>query len=152
MKGILIGGPGPTKETFANGDHLHTELKKKIIAIKDITYTDEQGLHELVEKSQDSLAEAEITKEKAIVNELFTLLSTNSDKVVYGAKDVMAALEYGAVEKLLLSESFVRIDEFEEKANTMGTKVFIVSIETKEGVQLRDLGGVGAVLRYAINL
>ena len=152
LKGILIGGPGPTKETFANGDYLHNELKKKIVAIKDITYTDEQGLHELVEKSHDTLAEAEIIKEKEILNEFFTLLSTNSDKVLYGADDIIKALDYGAVDRILISEAFPRIDEFEEKANAVGTKVFIVSVETKEGVQLRDLGGVGAILRYAINL
>ncbi len=150
LKGIIIGGPGPTKETFANGSHLHTDLKKKVIAVKDITYTDEHGLHELVEKAQDVIAESEIAKEKQIVNELFTLLATNSEKVVYGEKDVAKALDYGAVDKLLLSESFEKIDEFEEKANSTGTNVFIVSIETKEGAQLRDLGGVAAILRYAM--
>ncbi len=152
LKGIIIGGPGPTKETFANGDHIHNELKKKIISIKDITYTDEQGLHELVDKSQDSLAEAEIMKEKAIVGELFTLLSTNSDKVIYGANDVEKALDYGAVDKILLSESFSKIDQFEEKANAIGAKVFIISTETKEGNQLKELGGVAAILRYALEL
>src|SRR3989344_503715 len=83
LKGKTIGGPGPTKETFANTDHLHNELKKKIVAIKDITYTDEQGLHELVEKARDTLAEAEITKEKQILKEFFTLLATNSKKAAY---------------------------------------------------------------------
>lgn len=152
MKGIIIGGPGPTKETFARGDYLHADLRKKIIGIKDITYTDEHGLHELVDKAQDALAEAEIIKEKTILNEFFTLLATNSDKVVYGEADVRKALEYGAVDRLLLSESFNKIEEFEDKANTTGTNVFIISVETKEGVQLRDLGGVAAILRYAIEL
>ena len=32
----------------------------------------------------------------------------------------------------------------------MGTEVFIVSIETKEGGQLRDIGGIAAILRYKI--
>ena len=150
LKGILIGGPGPTKETFASGAYIHTELKKKVLAVKDIAYTDEQGLHELVDKAQDVLAEAEISKEKKILNEFFTLLSTNSDKVSYGSNDVMKALDYGAVDKLLLSEAFSKIEEYEEKANSMGTNVFIISIETKEGVQLKELGGVGAILRYAI--
>ncbi len=152
LKGILIGGPGPTKETFFNCDHLHNELKKKVLALKDITYTDEHGLHELIERSQDVLAEAEIVKEKKLVLDFFTLLSTNSDKVLYGANDVLKALEYGAVDKLLLSEAFPRIDEFEEKANTIGTAVFIVSVDTKEGAQIRDLGGVGAILRYKLEL
>jgi len=152
LKGIIIGGPGPTKETFADGAYLHNDLKKKVLAVKDITYTDEHGLHELVEKAKDTLVESEIAKEKKILNELFTLLATNSDKVVYGAKDVMKSLEYGAVEKLLLSEDFDRVDEFEEKANAIGATVFIISTETKEGIQLKDLGGVGAILRYAVEL
>ena len=150
LKGILVGGPGPTKETFVNGAYIHTELKKKIIAVKDISYTDEQGLHELVDRSQDVLAEAEIAKEKKILNEFFTLLATNSDKVIYGKNDVLKALDYGAVDKLIISESFSELDQYEEKANVTGTNVFFVSIETKEGVQLRELGGVGAILRYAI--
>ena len=152
LKGILIGGPGPTKETFANGDYLHSELKKKIIAVKDIAYTDEHGLHELVDKSQDALAEAEITKEKNLVNEFLTMIATNSEKAIYGVNDVMKALEYGAVDKLLLSEDFSKIEEFEEKANSMNTAVYIISTETREGVQIRDLGGVVAILRYAVKL
>ncbi len=150
LKGILIGGPGPTKNTFADKDHLHSELKKKIIAIEDITYTDEHGLHELVEKAQDKIAESEMAKEKKILNEFFVMLSTSSNKASYGKDDVLKALEYGAVEKLLLSEVFEELEMFEEKAHATGTQVFIISVETKEGGQLRDLGGIAAILRYAI--
>jgi peptide chain release factor subunit 1 len=150
LKGILIGGPGPTKESFARGDYLQAEIHKKIIGIKDVAYTDEQGLYELVDRSSDLLAEAEVFKEKQVVGEAMTLLATNSDKILYGAVDCLKALEFGAVDKLLLSESFPKLDEFEEKANTMGTKVFVISVETKEGAQVRDLGGVMAILRYAV--
>ena len=66
--------------------------------------------------------------------------------------DVKKALDYGAVDKLLLSESFDKIEEFEELANKIGTNVFIISVETKEGAQLRDLSGVAAILRYAIEI
>lgn len=150
LKGILIGGPGMTKEVFLNGAYLNNELKKKVIAIRDLGYTGEHGLHELVDRSQDALAEEEVTKEKRVVNELLTLLATNSDKVVYGISDVRKALEYGAVDKLLLSEDFEGVDEVEDIAERMKTKVFIISTETKEGIQLRDLGGAAAILRYPI--
>jgi len=93
LKGILIGGPGPTKETFVNGPHLHNELKKKIVAIKDIAYTDEQGLHELVEKSQDALAEAEIMKEKNLVNEFFN--KVNDKKDIYKGEVITTLLHQG---------------------------------------------------------
>lgn len=150
LKGILIGGPGMTKEIFLNGNYINNELKKKVIAVRDLGYTGDYGMHELVERSQDALSEQEIVKEKQIVQELLTLLATNSDKVVYGVADVKKALGYGAVDKLLLSEDFKGVDELEDMAEATKTKIFIVSTETKEGVQLRDLGGAAAILRYSI--
>ena len=53
MQGILIGGPGPTKNEFIKV--FPVELKTKIIGIQDIGYTGEHGLQELVAKSQDIL-------------------------------------------------------------------------------------------------
>ena len=50
IKGILVGGPGPTKYDFVDGDNIVTELKKKIIAIKDLSYTGDFGIGELVDK------------------------------------------------------------------------------------------------------
>ncbi|MCH6576144.1 MAG: hypothetical protein IH795_13265 [Bacteroidetes bacterium] len=56
LKGIIVGGPGPTKYDFIDSGLITTEVKKKIIAIKDLSYTGAFGLNELVEKSQDILA------------------------------------------------------------------------------------------------
>lgn len=150
LKGILVGGPGMTKETFVHGNYLNNELKKKVIAIEDLSYTGEYGLNELVEKSKDKLAEEDITKEKELVNELLTMLAINTEKVAYGKEEVRKALELGAVDKLLISEVFDAVEEFETLAEKYGTKVFIISTETREGVQLRDLGGIAAILRYAL--
>ena len=69
LKGILIGGPGMTKETFLNGSYLNNELKKKVIAVRDLSYTGDFGMNELLDRSQDTLAEEEVTKEKKVVQE-----------------------------------------------------------------------------------
>src|SRR3989344_5950560 len=58
LKGILLGGPGLTKEEFL--EYLNTELKNKVMAIKDLSYTGDFGLKELVEKSKDVLVKEEI--------------------------------------------------------------------------------------------
>jgi stalled ribosome rescue protein Dom34 len=42
------------------------------------------------------------------------------------------------------------IDEFDELARQFSTEVKIISTETREGVQLRDIGGVAAILRYKL--
>jgi len=150
LKGILLGGPGQTKETFLNGNYLNNELKKKIIAIRNLSYTGEFGLKELVEKSQDALAQEEIIKEKKIMQDFFRLLATSSDKAVYGKKDVEKALTLGAADKILISEEFQNPEPIEEQAQASGATVIYVSTETEEGAQLRDLGGIAAFLRYSI--
>ena len=152
LKGILVGGPGPTKYEMVDGNFITNEVKKKIIAIKDLTYTDEFGLQELVDRSQENLAQEEIAEEKAIVTRLLELLATKPDMVAYGNAEVRKALAMGAVDLLLLSEALEDsvIDEFEQIAKQYGTTVKIISTETREGVQLRDLGKLGAILRYQI--
>ncbi|MBI2142426.1 peptide chain release factor aRF-1 [Candidatus Woesearchaeota archaeon] len=153
LKGLIVGGPGPTKNDFVEGSFLPTELKKKIIAIKDVTYTDEFGLHELVDKSQDVLAQEEIASEKKIMAKFFELLSTKQGMVSYGQSEVMKMVKDGVVDTLLLSEDLEEkaIAEFEEEAKKYGTKVEIISTETREGAQLRDFGMVAAILRYEMH-
>ena len=58
----------------------------------------------------------------------------------------------GAVDTLLLSESLEdeKIEIFEKEAGLMGTTVKLISIETREGAQLKELGKVAAMLRYEV--
>src|SRR5512136_3139721 len=39
FKGVLIGGPSPTKEEFEAGGFLHHEIQKRIIGLFDVSYT-----------------------------------------------------------------------------------------------------------------
>ena len=47
LKGIIVGGPGPTKYDFIDAGYITTEVKNKIIAIKDLSYTGDFGLRSL---------------------------------------------------------------------------------------------------------
>ena len=150
LKGIIVGGPGPTKYDFVNGNFITDQVKKKIIAIKDISYTGDFGMEELVDISRDVLANEEIAQEKKIMEDFFNKLATDPEMISYGKDEVKKLLEKGAVEILLLSEELddKDIDEFEASAKNYGTNIELISTETREGVQLKDMGMVGAVLRY----
>jgi peptide subunit release factor 1 (eRF1)/intein/homing endonuclease len=152
LKGIIVGGPGPTKYDFVEGDFITNELKKKIIAIKDLSYTEEFGLEELLEKSDDVLAQEEVSDEKKIMQKFFTILSTKQGMVTYGEKETMEKLQMGVVDILLLSEQLddAKMEEFDNEAKKMGSEVRIISVETREGVQLRDIGKIAAILRYEV--
>ena len=52
----------------------------------------------------------------------------------------------------MLSESIGddKLEEFEEKAEKIGAVTKIISTETTEGKQLREFGGIAAILRFKI--
>ncbi|AJF61705.1 Peptide chain release factor subunit 1 [archaeon GW2011_AR15] len=153
LKGIIVGGPGLTKNEFVDGNYITDQVKRKIIAIKDLSYTGDFGLQELVDRSQDVLANEEIAKEKASMQRFFEMLSKKPKQVAYGEADVRKRLEEGAVDVVLLSETVPdeKIDEFEQIAERYSSRVEVISEETREGVQLRDMGKFAAVLRYEMH-
>ena len=153
IKGIILGGPGPTKYTFFDGAYLNNEIKKKVLGIKDLSYTGEFGLHELVDKSHDLLAQEAITEEKNLLDKFFTMLAKEPEKTTYGKERTKKALEYGAVDLLLLSEDLddQTTDELSEIAEKFNTRVEIISIDTQEGKQLRELGKIASILRFPMN-
>src|SRR5439155_23922546 len=55
LKRIIIGGPGPTKYVFEEGEYLQYTLKKKVLSLIDTSYTSEAGVEEVVEKSSEIL-------------------------------------------------------------------------------------------------
>jgi len=152
LKGIILGGPGPAKEDFLKEGQLITAVEEKIIGVKDIGYADEHGIDLLVEGSGDLLAEQEITHEKKILERFFNMLGKEKDKTAYKEKPVEKALDYGAVDILLLSKKLKKSDlkKFEKKAIDTSVKVELISVETEEGQQFWNLSGIGAMLRFKI--
>lgn len=150
FNGIIVGGPGPVKDDVI--EFLPERFQKKVLGVKDISYTDESGLHELVENSKDLIKEKELFDEKKIMDEFLTLLGKGT-LTVYGEKETLAALEMGAIRTLLISEEFDahKMEEFSEKARDLGTEVRLISDETKQGKQLFELSGIAGILRYNIN-
>jgi peptide chain release factor subunit 1 len=152
LKGILVGGPVPTKDEFLDGDYLVTKLREKVIGRKDIGGSDESGLKELVTKSQDVLAQQEIIHEKQILERFFKTLGESPDKAALRENATRKALEYGAVDVLILSKKTDRklSKELSKIAENIGASVEIISTDTEEGQQFWNLGGIGAILRFGV--
>ena len=103
--GVIVGGPGPTKEEFLNGDYLSPQVRKKVLGSIDTSYTDEFGVRELVGKSDQLVEELEAVKEKKLIDEFYKEASVGG-LATYGLKEVINALRYGKVRTLMLSENF----------------------------------------------
>ncbi len=152
VKGIIVGGPIPTKDEFLDNEYLATPLRAKVIGRLDIGDADEAGLKELVVKAEDLLSQQEVVYEKKLLEKFFQTLGENPDMAAYKYDDVKQALEYGAVETLILTKDYDRVKakELKQMANNISAKIEIVSTDTAEGEQFFRLSGVGALLRFKI--
>lgn len=103
FKGVLIGGPSPTKEEFEAGSYLHHEIQKKIIGLFDVAYTNEDGLAELVDAAKDALKGMGVVKEKDFMQRFLKELVKDAGLAAYGEESIRKNLEIGAVDILLLS-------------------------------------------------
>lgn len=104
LKGIIIGGPGPTKHEFKKGDYLNYQLKQKILEVVDTAYVDEQGVKEIVEKAPEIMRRVRYVEEKEAMQEFLYHLGHDTGLATYGEEEVKKALELSAVKTLLLSE------------------------------------------------
>jgi len=109
LKGLIIGGPGPTKYDFEKGDFLNYMLKEKILDTVDTAYTSEQGVEEVVDHAPEILKQVRYVEEKRIVQRFLYEIGHDTGLVTYGENEVKKALEAGAVDTLLLSESLNRV-------------------------------------------
>ena len=151
LKGILVGGPIPTKEEFLEEGELVTKLKEKVISVKDLGYVDEHGLDLLVESSHEEIKEQELVKEKKILQRFFETLGKQTELAAYGPEKVKTALERGAVSILLISKKFDRDEakKFESMAENISAEVIIISGDDHDSEQFFSITkGIGALLRF----
>ena len=104
LKGIIIGGPGVSKQYFMNVDMIDHRLKPKVLGMLDISYTDESGIRELIQRSEELLRNTDLMKERGLLNKFLEEVARGK-LATYGQKEVEALLDVGRVGTLILSEA-----------------------------------------------
>lgn len=104
LRGIILGGPGPTKSEFLERDLLHYELKDRILTVVDTAYTGIEGVKEVVDKAKDFLEGLRYSEERRIVQEFLRHIGRDTGLATYGDMDVVRELKSANVRVLLLSE------------------------------------------------
>jgi len=124
VTGLLVGGPGPTKDEFMKGGYLHYELQKRILAVIDLGYSGREGVRELVEKGSDVLKDVRLIEEKHLVQKFLAEVNKQGGLAVYGLPRVMDALQKASAEVVLVSDDLdmVRIDAACKKCGTVKTE------------------------------
>ncbi|NMA44417.1 MAG: mRNA surveillance protein pelota [Candidatus Diapherotrites archaeon] len=154
-KKILIVGPGFTKENFKK---FYEEKKPKGAPTAFIETTNEigeTGFKELITQGKLKTLEKELqlSKEGEIIEEFLSLISKG--KTEYGKEKVTQALEIGAVEKLIISETTLmqerkEIEKIMNIAEMTKCEIIVISSKNPQEKIIQNLSGVGAILRYKL--
>ncbi|QLG26760.1 mRNA surveillance protein pelota [Halorarum halophilum] len=160
---IILAGPGFTKNDAR--DYIaeeHRDLDDRITVV-DTSAAGDRGVHEVLKRGAvaDVQQETRIAREAELIDQLTERMAEGA-KATYGVAETMEAAEFGAVETLLVLDERLRserqgegdwdvdandlIEEVEQK----GGDVVVFSEEFAPGQQLKNLGGVAALLRYRL--
>ena len=155
---IILGSPAFWKDEL-KGKMDASLVKKTIFA--SCHSGGKNGLHELLsrEEVQVALKDERITKEIQLIHTL--LVEIGKDGLgVYGFSDVREASLQGAVKSLLVSDrciqerrekdTFYELEEIMKTVSSLQGEVHIIHSDFDAGQKLDGLGGIGALLRYAV--
>jgi protein pelota len=159
---IVIAGPGFVKDHFS--EYLRGMKIKELppVSVESSNSIGFPGAKEIlfrgvISKAIESL---KLETETQLIEGLIEHIAKGDGLGAYGDKEVKAAVEYGAVEHLLITDKKLREGDHDQRRwmdnlirNTEKTRgqFHIVSTDHPAGDQLQNLGGVGAILRFRID-
>lgn len=109
LQGLVVGGPGPTKHTFTEGDYIHYTLKQRLLTVLDTAYIGEQGLKEVTRKAPEILKGVRHLRERQLMQDFLYEVGHDTGLAAYGEEEVRAYLSKGIVKTLLLSEALATL-------------------------------------------
>ncbi|MEF8786484.1 MAG: mRNA surveillance protein pelota [Haloarculaceae archaeon] len=163
VEAIILAGPGFTKQDALDYIEENTqELSEKITTV-DTSSVGDRGVHEVLKRGavDEVQKETRIAEESELIDELTERIAEGA-KVAYGPEQVAKAADYGAIEQLLVLDDRLReerggdgdwdidVDRVIETAEQKGGEITVFSGEFAPGQQLRNLGGIAALLRYRL--
>jgi len=105
VKGLIVSGPGPTKEEFVNKEYLEYRLQNNIIATIDASYSGAEGIREAFAKCSDILSNFRMVEEKKIIEKLFQEINANTGLGSYGLKEVLEMLKNNIAGMVIISDN-----------------------------------------------
>lgn len=152
---VVMAGPGFIKDDFKK----YIESKDSSLAsrciIADTRRIGRGAVQEVI--GQGILTriseDIQLAREVSCIEELIARISSGGN-ATYGINEVENAVEIGAVEEVLVTDTMIRdlnISKLLEKAESMRANIVVLSSEFEPGKQLEALGGIAGLLRYSIN-
>jgi len=151
---LVVVGPGFTREAFVEFLKARDPALAAKVHVHGTAHAGMQGIQEALKAGVGAkvFGESRVGYETALVEKLLEALATDRPNA-YGPAEVQEAADAGAIETLLVSDAVVRnpgIEEVMRIVESARGTVVLVSRHHEAGQKLEALGGIAALLRFAI--
>lgn len=154
---VVVGSPAVLREAVAKELKARAGGKVRVF-IDSVSIGGRAGIEELLRRDsvKNLLQEFVVIEGEAVLDKFLKLLTAEPDRIAYGLNDVELVARSNAVdtllvvEDLLTSEESDRVDELLTIVEEHGGRVRIIPSESPLAVKLKGLGGIIAILRFAL--
>jgi protein pelota len=155
LKGpLIIAGPGFVKDEFAAYLRANAPETADLSLIVETRGTGRRAVQEALGGGtlERITQDMQLAREVQLMEELLRRIGTDAT-AAYGIDEVRHGIRFGAAEKILIADEMLHqpeVPELLEEAEKMGASIVVFSTEFDPGIQLEALGGIAAILRFAI--
>ncbi len=104
ISGLIVAGPGPTKDEFLKSELLHYQLRNMIRATVDTAYSGAEGVRETLQKAEEVVEDMRIIEERKLIQRFLREINAKEPMVVYGIAPVLKAIERANIQTVLVSD------------------------------------------------
>jgi protein pelota len=156
---VLIFGPGETRRKFFNTLVARQEVPKDRVQVVDgVDVAGEDGIFVFLRSPamKEVMSASKLASVSAMLDKVMLMVNRGEEKFAMGMPDVSQASAMKAIESVVFSDSVFKIADEEQVVRILnsiegnGAKTFAVDSSTDIGLRVSSLGGIVALLRYAI--
>jgi protein pelota len=157
---VIIFGPGESRRRFFNllvsRQYI---IKERVQIVEGIDVAGEDGIFVFLRSAamKQIMSTSKLAEVSSMLDMVMLMVNRGETKFAMGMNEVSNAVALRAIEAVVFSDSIFRTANEEEIVKLLnliesyGAKVFAVDSSTDIGLRVSSLGGIVALLRYAIH-
>lgn len=155
---IIIFGPGETRRRFYNTLDRNGLPKERAQVVDGVDVAGEDGVFVFLRSPamKEAMSNSKLATVSAMLDRVMLMVSRNENKFAMGLKDITEAANAKAVESVIFSDSIFKTADEDAVVRMLNSvenynaRTYAVDSSTDIGLRVSSLGGIVALLRYAM--
>jgi protein pelota len=156
---VIVFGPGETRRRFFNALVAREEIPKERVQIVDgVDVAGEDGIFVFLRSPamKEAMSASKLASVSSLLDRVMLMVNRGEGKFAMGMQEVSQAGAMKAVEAVVFSDSIFKTADEEQVVKLLnsiesyGAKTYAVDSSTDIGLRVSSLGGIVALLRYAV--